>query len=201
MRSAQLLIAHHRLPGVLSESNAHFVTALADVLLNLKHLEAIPSLQATSARLPMEDGQPDYAWADEQGSAFAINNCGERIYGSLNWRRGFSAGVRDLAHTRTNDITFDSQVNTSSALQVIYSGDGGSDLVTGIGPSFWLPQNKAPIEHQITVTPSLAAPASGSYHSKQPSGLSDWVGTVTLQCMGLTSAPQSGERRTVGGGA
>jgi hypothetical protein len=55
-------------------------------------------------RFPMEDGQPDFAWADEAGATAAIENCGERLYVALNWRHGFTDDIPDAAHARVNDI-------------------------------------------------------------------------------------------------
>ena len=66
--------------------------------------EAMLTLPPDECRLPMEDGQPDFAWADEQGATVAVKHGGARLYVSLNWRRGFKDGKRDPEHVQANNI-------------------------------------------------------------------------------------------------
>jgi hypothetical protein len=104
IRAAQLALAHGNQRSVLDQRNAHFVGSVLDALLHMEHVGMLLSLPPTDCRLPMEDGQPDYAWADEQGGTVVVKHRGARIYMSLNWRRGFSEGKRDAKHAQVNNI-------------------------------------------------------------------------------------------------
>jgi hypothetical protein len=48
--------------------------------------ETIAALPASSSRLPMSTGQPDFAWADEQDGVLAVKHGDEILYVSLYWR-------------------------------------------------------------------------------------------------------------------
>jgi hypothetical protein len=103
-RAAQLRFMDAALPSLPPAGDAHFAAILAELLLDLPYLEMLPSLSVSDYRFPMEDVSPDFAWADEQATATAVRNCGERLYMSLNWRRGFVGGIPDAAHVRVNNI-------------------------------------------------------------------------------------------------
>jgi hypothetical protein len=104
IRSLQLALGQGLAPTLLPENNAHFVDNVTDLVFGLEHFERAAGLPATDYRLPMEDGQPDYAWADEQGATVVVKHRGMRLYMSLNWRRGFQGDKRDAAHAQVNNI-------------------------------------------------------------------------------------------------
>jgi hypothetical protein len=104
LRSIQLALAQHVAFGPPVTVDVHFYEYLAAFLEDLPAIEAVASLPAVPSRLPMEDGQPDFAWADAVAGSAAIRNCGDRLFATLNWRRGFTGGVADAQHARANNI-------------------------------------------------------------------------------------------------
>ena len=104
VRAVQLRLADAAALGTPVIGDVHFAEYLAALVGDLDALESLFALPASPARLPMEEGQPDFVWADEAGGVIAARNCGERLYASLNWRRGFTNGVVDAAHVRVNGI-------------------------------------------------------------------------------------------------
>jgi len=103
-REVQLALAQCRPRTILPEGNAHFLASLFDAMMDMESYEAAVALAPSASRLPMEDGQPDFAWADEEGQIVAVEHNGSRLYVSLNWRRGFKDNKRDAEHAWTNGI-------------------------------------------------------------------------------------------------
>jgi hypothetical protein len=52
-------------------------------------LAAVRAQPPGAVRLPMSDGQPDFAWADEEDGVLALKRGDERLYVSLYWRAYF----------------------------------------------------------------------------------------------------------------
>ncbi len=102
VRAFQLALGQVGLPPL--PSGAHQVDELKDLIYGQKGLEEALALPPTGERLPMEAGHPDFAWADEQGGVVAVKHGGDRLYASLNWRRGFKDGKRDPEHVQVNDV-------------------------------------------------------------------------------------------------
>ncbi|MBC8132091.1 MAG: hypothetical protein H7X95_03850 [Deltaproteobacteria bacterium] len=104
LRSFRLRLDHHvplRPPQPL---DVHFTEDLVGYLQDLPVLENVATVKSHSTRLPMESGGPDFAWTDEPAGNIAISNCGDRLYGALNWRRGFTDDIADPAHVRVNNV-------------------------------------------------------------------------------------------------
>ena len=57
--------------------------------------EALKSLPAQSARLPMSAGQPDFVFADEEDGVVALKHGADILYASLYWRANY--GISGLA--------------------------------------------------------------------------------------------------------
>jgi hypothetical protein len=104
IRQVQLAIEHGVVPRVLPEGDSHFIEDLKPLVFGMENYEAALALAPAARRLPMEDGQADFAWADEQGATVAVKHRGARLYMSLNWRRGFKDGKRDPEHVQANNI-------------------------------------------------------------------------------------------------
>lgn len=102
-RAVQRWLADGHRPEPLDEG-AHFAGAAARRLFAAGHLAKAVTLPETTVRLFAEPGQPDAAWADEQGGVVAVRHGDARLYLALNWRRGFTRGGRDPAHVRVNNV-------------------------------------------------------------------------------------------------
>jgi hypothetical protein len=103
VRSLKLQLAEHAALGPPSP-DILFAENLALYLQDLPNVEKVASLPDGVYRFPMEEGQPEFVWADEAAATSAIRNCGERLYATLNWRHGFTDDVPDAAHARVNDL-------------------------------------------------------------------------------------------------
>jgi hypothetical protein len=104
LRSIQLALAQHAPVGPPQTIDGHFPEYLAGFLEDLPATEAAAAMPEITYRLPMENGQPDSTWADAGAGSLALRNCGDLLYATLNWRRGFTDGVADPQHARVNDI-------------------------------------------------------------------------------------------------
>ncbi|MFO0929183.1 MAG: hypothetical protein U0736_19530 [Gemmataceae bacterium] len=102
-RAVSLWLADGHRPEPVDEG-AHFAGAVVHRLYAADSLARAVALPETTVRLFAEPGQPDAAWADEQGGVVAVRHGDARLYLALNWRRGFSRGGRDLAHVRVNNV-------------------------------------------------------------------------------------------------
>jgi hypothetical protein len=95
---------------ILPTSNGHYIDSVGYALLNMDSYAAALQAPATSARVPTEAGQPDFAWADPEGCTVVAQQTtpgGEtsRLYMELQWRRGFSSNsVRNLGTAQVNNI-------------------------------------------------------------------------------------------------
>lgn len=106
VRAIQLSLAHHMPLAPPSTVDSLFPENLSNFLEDLPAIEAVAAMPPESSpfRFPMEEGQPDVTWADVGAGSVAVRNCGDLLYATLNWRRGFTDGVADLQHARVNDI-------------------------------------------------------------------------------------------------
>jgi hypothetical protein len=104
LRSIQLQLANYEpLSSSVIAQDVLFAENLAGYLEDLPSVERVATLPDGSYRFPMEDGQPDFVWTDEQGASGAIRNCGDRLYIALNWRHGFD-GAANAADASVDNI-------------------------------------------------------------------------------------------------
>jgi hypothetical protein len=104
LRALQLRLADH-LPLGPPAPDGHFEEYLAWYLQDLPTIERAATLPVSAYRFPMEEGQPStFVWADQDAGVTVVRNCGDRLYASLNWRRGFTDDVADAQHARVNNI-------------------------------------------------------------------------------------------------
>ena len=62
------------------------------------HFDRLTTLPAATNRLPMTEGQPDFAWADEEDGVVAIKHRGEILYASLYWRARYAVNFHARVH-------------------------------------------------------------------------------------------------------
>jgi hypothetical protein len=80
------------LQRVVDPTNMERLLALPD------RLAAIEAEPASAIRLPMTDGEPDFAWADEEAGVVALKQGVERLYVSLFYRAPGVTGVARVHH-------------------------------------------------------------------------------------------------------
>ncbi len=62
-------------------------------------------------RLPMTEGQPDFAWADEEGGIVALKHGGERLWIAPFWQAKTGTGINGVARFHYSNGTWD-QIGT-----------------------------------------------------------------------------------------
>ncbi|KAA3661367.1 MAG: T9SS C-terminal target domain-containing protein [Calditrichaeota bacterium] len=67
------------------------------------YLEQALALLPTDTRFPFEEGQPDYAWADEQAALVVIKQEGVNLWATLQWRHPLLNDVRHVDNALPND--------------------------------------------------------------------------------------------------
>ncbi|MHA6724220.1 hypothetical protein [Sphingomonas sp. RS2018] len=90
---AQQMVQDNQLWPLLAAASTRPGFREAYGLLDLiDHVDALGKMPPQAARLPMTDGQPDFAFADAEDGVVAIKRGDERFYASLWWRgnRGVS---------------------------------------------------------------------------------------------------------------
>jgi hypothetical protein len=95
IRAIQLYLQNNRLFendykfSVLNASgpNAH-ISSYAQNYVGLVDIWAdLEAMAPTSYRFPMEENEPDFAWADEQAQAVVLKHSSVKMFMSLNWRK------------------------------------------------------------------------------------------------------------------
>jgi len=91
IRAFQLKIINGELSDIKNfkpvTGGGHHYTGANDVMAYAGDISTLLNrLPADPVRLPMESGQPDFAWADELAQAVAVKHGESRIFAALNWR-------------------------------------------------------------------------------------------------------------------
>lgn len=73
-------------------------------------------------RLPMTDGQPDFAWADEEDGIVAIKHGAERLWLSTYWQAKTGTGVNGLGRFYYSTTNFDRYGVLEVSPQINFSG-------------------------------------------------------------------------------
>lgn len=159
LRFVQLWQAQGRQFEPLPDKSAHFLAITEARLGDAANMAKALSLPPTAARLPFEPDQADSAWADEQGGAIVVQHGQERLFLSLNWRRGFRDGKRDLEHAQTNDIArvhFTTPTIDRIATIAMKSLPGFRGLYLCRYGNYYVAQNASP-EQSCTLPPPSGA--------------------------------------------
>ena len=97
VRLAQLYLAHNQV--FVKDERPH------DPLMvdRVDHLKTVEALAPSEFRFPMQEGQPDFAWADEGIGAVVFRHKGRKAWIAMGWR---GAGINNIAriHYTTQDI-------------------------------------------------------------------------------------------------
>ena len=94
IRLAQLKIAHgavykYDIAAPAAAESPHWADSLARAAIELESFAAVAALPPTEAKLPGEEGAPDFAFADVQAAVVALKNGRDKMYVSLQWRHGY----------------------------------------------------------------------------------------------------------------
>jgi hypothetical protein len=83
---------------------------------------AVSNAPDSGVRLPMTDGQPDFAWADEDDGIVAIKHNGERLWVSTYWQAKTGTGVNGIGRFFDSTTNFDRYGDLETSPQINFSG-------------------------------------------------------------------------------
>lgn len=93
---AQQLFADHQFFATVQDEMKEGGLRVTRTLLHIPSEYATLQAQpASTVRLPMCDGEPDFVWSDEEDGVLALKHGDERLYASLYWRARY--GINNLA--------------------------------------------------------------------------------------------------------
>ncbi len=113
LREAQLFMEH----GMLYKRP--YRPQLALIVERVGYLEKVLAARPSAFRLPMRDGQPDFAWADEGIRAVAFKHGQRRAWMALGWR---GAGINNIARVHFTEPTIDRIANIRIETEFTPSG-------------------------------------------------------------------------------
>jgi hypothetical protein len=87
---------------------------------NVDEYEKVKSLPVSAYRMPMTDGQPDFAWADEQDAVLAIKHGDQRLF--INFYYRAERGVNGVARLQELTPTIDRIATVRTEFKVPASG-------------------------------------------------------------------------------
>jgi len=73
-------------------------------------------------RLPMTDGQPDFAWADEDNGIIAAKHGNERLWLSAYWEAGWGSGINGIGRFHYSRTNYDCYGVLETSPQINFSG-------------------------------------------------------------------------------
>jgi fibronectin type 3 domain-containing protein len=105
---------------------------------------AVANAPDNGRRMPMADGQPDFAWADEDNGVVAVKKGNERLWLSTYWQAGWGSAVNGIGrfHYSTNDHDCYGTLETSPTIN--FSGNffvRGNMLDLPYKTTYWPPDN------------------------------------------------------------
>lgn len=81
----------------------HLMSESSRMMRQVDFIEQALELPPAAVRYPFEDGQPDYAWADEQAGLVVIKDEGRQLWATMQWRHPLLNNVRHVDNALTND--------------------------------------------------------------------------------------------------
>lgn len=81
----------------------HLMSTSSKLMREVDHIEAALDLPLPDIRYPFEEGQPDYAWADEEAGLVVIKDQGSQLWATMQWRHPLENDVRHVDNALPND--------------------------------------------------------------------------------------------------
>ena len=93
-----------------------------DALEVFRDYKTVASAPDSGVRLPMTDGQPDFAWADEENGIVAVKHGGERLWLETYWQAKTGTGVNGVGRFYFSTTNFDRYGVLETSPQIAFSG-------------------------------------------------------------------------------
>jgi hypothetical protein len=81
----------------------HLMSESSEMMREVDYIEQALEMPSPDVRYPFEDGQPDYAWADEQAGLVVIKDQGRQLWATMQWRHPLEDDIRHVDNALTND--------------------------------------------------------------------------------------------------
>jgi len=81
----------------------HLMAESSKMMRQVDYIEQALEMPSPDVRYPFEDGQPDYAWADEQAGLVVIKDEGRQLWANMQWRHPLQDDVRHVDNALTNN--------------------------------------------------------------------------------------------------
>ena len=81
----------------------HLMAESSHMMRQVDYIEQALAMPPPDVSYPFEDGQPDYAWADEQAGLVVIKDEGNQLWANMQWRHPLLDDVRHVDNALTND--------------------------------------------------------------------------------------------------
>jgi fibronectin type 3 domain-containing protein len=85
--------------------------------------QTVASAPDNGTRLPMMDGQPDFAWADEDNGVVAAKHGSERLWLSAYWEAGWGTGINGIGRFHYSRTNYDCYGTLETSPQINFSGN------------------------------------------------------------------------------
>ena len=104
LRGIQLAAEHgHYFKEDYSYNWVHLPAVSSRMMRQVDYVEQALDMPATDTRLPFEEGQPNYAWADEEAALIVIKDDDVNLWAAMQWRHPLLNDVRHVDNAMTND--------------------------------------------------------------------------------------------------
>lgn len=81
----------------------HLMAESSSMMRQVDYIEQALGMPPVAVRYPFEEGQPDYAWADEQAGLVVIKEGGHQLWATMQWRHPLLNDVRHVDNALPND--------------------------------------------------------------------------------------------------
>lgn len=81
----------------------HLMAESSKMMRQVDFIEQALELSPADVSYPFEEGQPDYAWADEQAGLVVIRDNGNQLWANMQWRHPLLNDVRHVDNALAND--------------------------------------------------------------------------------------------------
>jgi fibronectin type 3 domain-containing protein len=84
--------------------------------------QAVTNAPDSGIRLPMNDTQPDFAWADEEDGIVAVKHGGDRLWLETYWQAKTGTGVNGIGRFHFSTTNYDQYGVLETSPQIAFSG-------------------------------------------------------------------------------
>ncbi|GLR19918.1 T9SS type A sorting domain-containing protein [Portibacter lacus] len=81
----------------------HLMSESSEMMRKVDYIEQALEMPTPDVKYPFEEGQPDFAWADEQAGLLVIKDQGSQLWATMQWRHPLENDIRHVDKALPND--------------------------------------------------------------------------------------------------